>query len=203
LHGYDLVRRNCATELRAVMDEVLDPVSAARPRSAGEALARGVATEFAFFPYASQQEVERTYLVASRRQIASYRTRRLDELSRDEAPLGVAIRESNTLTSTVYRRSRDDWHFLFFNDVPLLFRPLVGAVNLLVCLGAGLVGLVALPVDRGETLACGTRGCALERPRAIRCRRAQGLVRLDRPARTRERHCADGRSQGCRPCAAV
>jgi hypothetical protein len=41
----------------------------------------------------------------------------------------IALRESNTLTSSIYRRAKDDSIFLFFTDGAAATRPLLGALN--------------------------------------------------------------------------
>jgi hypothetical protein len=88
----------------------------------------------------------------------SYRRARVAALARTGSPLAARLRESNVLTSTIYRPSRDDSTFLFFTDDVLLLRPLLGAVNLGVGLGASLVGLPRAPFDAGSTLGAGLRG---------------------------------------------
>lgn len=62
------------------------------------------------------------------------------------------------VTSTIYRRSGDDSTFLFFTDDLVLLRPLLGAANLAVGIGASVVGLAQSPLDRGAALSAGLRG---------------------------------------------
>jgi hypothetical protein len=82
---------------------------------------------------------------------------------RRENPLVVLLRESNTLTSTVYGPNPRDSFFVFFTDaVPA--RPLLGAVNVAAGLGAGAVGLAALPFDGGRTLVAGVKGVLFSLP---------------------------------------
>ncbi len=47
-----------------------------------------------------------------------------------ENPLRVYLRESKTLTSTIYPRTPDDSFFLFFTDDAAAPRPNLGALNL-------------------------------------------------------------------------
>jgi hypothetical protein len=83
---------------------------------------------------------------------------------RREAPLAVYLRESNTLTSTLFRRGAHDSFFVFFTDDVVAPRPLWGTVNLLAGLGASAVGLALAPVDHGATLRAGLRGALFSLP---------------------------------------
>ena len=49
---------------------------------------------------------------------------------REASRLGVYLRESNVLTSTIYRRNPDDSVFLFFTDDAVPPRPVFGALQL-------------------------------------------------------------------------
>jgi len=75
----------------------------------------------------------------------------------------VALRESNTLTSTVYESNRQDSFFLFFTDA-LPVRPLLGAANLAAGLGASAAGLALLPFDGGYALLSGVKGALFSLP---------------------------------------
>jgi len=81
-----------------------------------------------------------------------------------EDHLLVFLRESNAVTSTVYRRNPHDSYFLFFTDDTVATRPIFGAVNLLAGVGAGVAGLALLPFDGGHTLARGFRGALFSLP---------------------------------------
>jgi hypothetical protein len=86
---------------------------------------------------------------------------------RHEAPLTVFLRESNTLTSTVYRPRSADSKFLFFTDDTLLLRPLFGIFNLLAGLGESLAGIATLPAAGPERLLAGTRGMLFSLPELV------------------------------------
>lgn len=152
LYRYDLVRRNCVTEAFATIDAILGPDTAT-------ALGGDTATGGArIIPSLANRAVRRDWRVVASETTPSYRRARVDALARTGNPLAVRLRESNVLTSTVYRPSRDDSTFLFFTDDVLLLRPLLGAANLGVGIGASLVGLVRTPLDRGAALEAGLRG---------------------------------------------
>jgi hypothetical protein len=77
------------------------------------------------------------------------------------------LRETNTLTGTIYRPNPDDSVFLFFTDDVVAPRPLFGLANLAVGLGAGVVGLATLPVDRGALLRAGAWGALWSLPELV------------------------------------
>ena len=179
LYSYDLFRRNCVTEIFAVINETLarhapdrekasDPVAPVRAES-DRRLGGYVdaADGLAFIPFVSAGKVEHSYAVVASRDLPSYRTTRLEEMYRQEPPLAVFLRESNTLTSTVYRPGPDDSYFLFFTDDAPALRPLFGAFNLLAGLGESLAGLLTMPVSGPERLVAGARGVLFSLPELV------------------------------------
>jgi hypothetical protein len=76
----------------------------------------------------------------------------------------VYLRESNTLTSTVYHPVDGDSAFLFFTDDTVALRPLFGTVNLLVGIADSALGLVTWPSDAGARLLAGLRGALFSLP---------------------------------------
>jgi hypothetical protein len=88
-------------------------------------------------------------------------------MSPDRTPLLVYLRESNTVTSTLYRRNPDDSAFLFFTDDAGPVRPLLGAANLVTGLGFSAVGLFLVGVDGGDTLRAGLRGMLFSLPELV------------------------------------
>jgi hypothetical protein len=73
-------------------------------------------------------------------------------------------RESNVLTSKLYRRGDGDDVFLFFTDDAHALRPLYGAANVLVEAGAVGAGVVALAFDHGRLLTNAARSFAFSVP---------------------------------------
>ena len=126
-----------------------------------------LAGSLAFIPRVSALVVEDTYAVAERQRLDSFRRRALALMRRDENPVWVFLRESNVLTSTLYRPHPRDSIFLFFTDDTVGPRPLFGALNLVTGLGASVVGLAMLPVDGGETLWAGLRGAVFSLPELV------------------------------------
>jgi hypothetical protein len=183
LYGYDLFHRNCVTELFAVINQTLS--SAAAPQSAGNVPASGrqgppreeserrlggyvdASQGLDFIPFISAAVVESNYKVVESRDLPSYRAARLAEMKAHEATLKVFLRESNTITSTVYRPGPGDSAFLFFTDDNVPLRPLFGVFNLLVGLGQGLVGVVTMPVEGPDRFLSGTKGVLFSLPELV------------------------------------
>jgi len=163
--GYDLITRNCVTELFRVID-----------RSLAEKEAQGNATEgplgghvgsgfnLNFIPFVSATSVGARWRVVERYELPSHRRGLLSALYPQGPPLAVYLRESNTLTSTLYHHAGKDSFFLFFTDDAAWLRPLYGALNLASGIGAASVGLFLAPLDGGEALSAGARGALFSLP---------------------------------------
>jgi hypothetical protein len=173
-YPYNVVTRNCVSEIFRGVDVAL----ARAAHSADEEVIREESTRrlgghvamvgsLNFVPQISALMVVDTYTVAERLRFASYRQRRLAEMRRDENAAWVFLRESNVVTSTLYRAHPRDSIFLFFTDDLVAPRPLFGAANLVAGLAASAVGLAMLPVDGGETLWAGLRGALFSLPELV------------------------------------
>ena len=168
LYGYDLVTRNCVSELFAVIDEALldlgkgAPVELESKRRLGGHV--DPARSLAFIPFVSSRAVRERYRVVDTFEVRSHRRARLDDMYEAEPDVAVYLRESNTLTSSIYRRNAGDSFFLFFTDDTLLLRPLYGALNLVAAIGESTVGLLRAPFDRGRVLKRGLRGALVSLP---------------------------------------
>jgi hypothetical protein len=120
-----------------------------------------------FVPAVAARAVRDAYAGSEARLIPSYRRSRIARMYREENPLLVFLRESNTLTSTAYRPAARDSAFLFFTDELVVTRPLFGALNLLAGFGAAAVGLARSPADDGETLRAGLVGLLFSLPELV------------------------------------
>ncbi|HJV34209.1 hypothetical protein [Geomonas sp.] len=183
LYGYDLFHRNCVTELFAVINRTFSTAGGAEgagsvatagrqgtPREESEKRLGGfvdASQGLDFIPFISAAVVENNYKVVESRDLPSYRAARLAEMKAHEATLKVFLRESNTITSTVYRPGPGDSTFLFFTDDNLPLRPLFGVVNLLVGLGQGLIGVVTMPVEGPDRFLSGTKGVLFSLPELV------------------------------------
>ncbi len=153
---YDLVARNCATEL-------LGQLFAAVPElaSGGDPLA--------FVPALAPRSLRDTDPRTGRRRIAPLRERRIAARARRDGALLVALRESTTWTSELYRRwsATGDSEFLFFTQERPLLRPLLGAANLSYALASGTIGVARAPVDSGALLLSSMRGAIFALPELV------------------------------------
>jgi hypothetical protein len=165
LHRYDLFTQNCATAIfETLNDSFENSVEISEQRLGGYVSSR---YSLAFIPFVSAREVNGRYRVIQRETILSYRQLRLQTMKNRESPIRVALRESNTFTSTTYHRNANDSFFVFFTDDTPLLRPLFGAVNLVAALGESVLGVLAAPLDRGDILVRGLRGTFVSLPELV------------------------------------
>ncbi|HUP36265.1 MAG TPA: hypothetical protein VNC82_12585, partial [Candidatus Limnocylindria bacterium] len=176
-HGYHLVSRNCVTEIFRQIDAAFAAAADISKAGAGTAASRARAESIRrlgghvdagaglhFIPAAADLAVAERYAVAARLELPSLRHRRLDLMYQAEPGPLVFLRESNTVTSTAYRRHPEDSVFLFFTEGAVISRPILGALNLVTGIGAAAAGLATLPVDGGGLLRAGLRGVVFSLP---------------------------------------
>jgi hypothetical protein len=140
-----------------------------------------IAGSLVFIPRMSALIVDDTYAVSERERVPSYRDRRVAVMRREENPVWVFLRESNVVTSTLYRPQPRDSIFLFFTDDVGPVRPLFGAVNLVTGLAASVAGVATLPVDGGELLWAGLRGAVSSLPELVFQNIRKGTFDLPEP----------------------
>ena len=184
LYSYNLVRRNCVTEIFTVINQTIERLAAMRERSGDSATVNpdellkeesvrrlggfiDASQGFSFIPFVSAEEVEANYGVVARHVRLSYRSGRLAEMVESESPLVVFLRESNIITSTIYRYNPADSPFLFFTNDLVPFRPLFGAFNLLTGFGGSLYGVVTMPFEGPGRLLSGIRGMFFSLPELV------------------------------------
>jgi hypothetical protein len=164
--GYDLFRRNCVTEIFRTLEAALGESAASGDLASfvREESARRLGgyvhptASVNFIPFVSSQRVRAHYAVRERHELPSFREQRVAEMENREGRLRVALRESNVLTATAYRRDDQDGFFLFFTEDAGPLRPLFGALNLAAALGRSAFGVLALPFDGGRGLRAGLEG---------------------------------------------
>lgn len=172
LYGYNVVTRNCVTEIFRTIDAALVPGRPTGAEAREESVRRlgghvEVEGTLNFIPAAAADAVRAAYTVSETIELPSYRLAGLAQMYRRENPLRVFLRESNTLTSTLYQRNPDDSAFLFFTDDALPARPILGALNLVTGLGVSAAGLFMVGVDGGDTLRAGLRGMLFSLPELV------------------------------------
>ncbi len=152
LYGYHIVTRNCVSEILGELDVALF----------GERV--DMDGSLSFVPALSASIVKERYGVSDVFRILSHRRAGLARLYEEENSLRVFLRESNTITSTLYWRNSRDSTFVFFTDDVVVTRPVFGAANLVAGVAASAVGLVTAPFDRGKLLRASLRGAFFSLP---------------------------------------
>jgi len=109
-------------------------------------------------------------------EIPSFRSFRLEQMYAAENDLGVYLRESNTLTSSIYRRNDVEPFFLFFTEDALPLRPVYGALNLAAGFGEMALGVLRAPWDRGRMLTSGLKGAAFSLPELVFVNLRKGIL---------------------------
>ena len=156
-YAYDLVSRNCVTEIFRSINQALGETTE-------QHLGKRIDPDLNFIPYTAFASVLRHYPVKHTQTLASWRQQQLAKQYEQTFAPWVFAREANVLTAELYRYNPDDAAFMFFTDDSLLLRPLFGTFNILTGLGQSLWGLLQLPVDQGSTLHKGTRGLLMSLP---------------------------------------
>jgi hypothetical protein len=120
-----------------------------------------------FVPAKAFAAVVDCYRVREIAEIPSFRRARLAELVAREGRVGTFLRESNTLSSSLYRGDDRDPAFLFFTEDAVWPRPVFGAFNLAAGLGQLSWGILRAPFDRGADLQAGAEGVAFSLPELV------------------------------------
>jgi hypothetical protein len=154
LYRYDLVARNCATEL---LDELAE-------NAAVDDRARAAHGVLAFIPFVAAREIGANYQVVATSTAPSYRQLAVAQAAAHANGLTIHLREANVLTSRVYHWHRADPVFLLFSDDLPALRPLVGIVNLATSLALSGAGLAWLPFDSGTLLGDALNGALYSLP---------------------------------------
>lgn len=166
VRGYNLLTRNCVSELLAMMREAFagdgDVQTAERA-----ALGGGVGREpWNAIPFVSAASVGNAYRVTSRETWPSFMQQARASKAREQT-WGASLAEATAWRSTAYRAGPDDSAFLFFTDGAAVMRPILGAFNV----GAGVIGsaigLITWPVDGGRLLERSSRGILYSAPELI------------------------------------
>jgi hypothetical protein len=158
--GYQLVSNNCVTEIFATLGQGWSSTTARDQPVEGD----DPAGPLDFIPVVAYQKALDAHPDAEVSEIPSFRRVRLEAMYAAENDLGVYLRESNTLTSTVYRRNDVEPFFLFFTEDALPLRPVYGALNFAAGVGEMALGALRAPWDRGRMFTSGLKGAAFSLP---------------------------------------
>ena len=154
-YGYDLLQRNCVTELlRALNTAFPDPEIERRELGGRLEPDKGLN----FIPTRFYAAVREEFPVHEERVLPSRRLRRVAVLYEEDDLLSTWLRESNTVTSTLYAARVEDTPFLFFTDNAFLLRPVLGITNFCWAAVSSLTGILTLPLDGGKRIHQGLRG---------------------------------------------
>jgi hypothetical protein len=173
-YRYDLITRNCVTELFRTIDQALlqqskadlDPseqLELLRQEST-KRLGGNISVSYNFIPFLSFQSVQEHYKVTTSAVLNSYRGKELEKLYARNNGLMSVLRESNTFTSSLYTYNPDDAFFVFFTDDALIFRPLFGLFNTTAGIGQSAFGFLSWPFDAGKNLKSGATGVLMSLP---------------------------------------
>jgi hypothetical protein len=157
--GYQLISNNCVTEIFNTVKLARDDVPDRRLRES-----RNDDKHFDFIPAVAFKKVLEAHPDAEVSEIPSFRRLQLETMYATENTLNVYLRESNTLTSNLYRRNDAEPFFLFFTEDALPLRPFFGALNFAAGIGETLFGVFRAPWDRGKTFTAGLKGATFSLP---------------------------------------
>jgi hypothetical protein len=164
LYRYDLLGRNCVTELVRAVDSAF-PSRQAAEQALGGYVEPGEG--LSLIPHRFFERVLERYRVESVARLPSYRNRMLRQLTARGEAWPIRAAEAMTWTSSLYEPQPGDSLFLLFTEDMVWPRPLFGTVNLAYGLGNAAVGLLAAPLDQGRRLKEGVRGAVFSLPELL------------------------------------
>ena len=165
--GYNLINRNCVTELFRVISDALsgeqchDGIPCLSPEQ------KEAMDSMSFIPWRMFQQVSDTLPTKDIICYPSWRQRQLSSMYSKEDPVTVYLRECNTITSSIYQDGRQDSAFLLFTEEHIIPRPLFGAINIAWSLPRTCLGLITWPVDSGYMLKSGAMGTLFSLPELL------------------------------------
>lgn len=171
LYRYDLVRRNCVTEIFRTLNGVADLTGDLGQHVPLRATAN-------FIPFVSAAAVDEAYRVTERTVLPSYRQQELRRVLASSDSWTTRLREGTALTSTIVPFDPDDEVFLFFSTDTVVMRPLVGVANVVFGVGGILVGALSAPVDGARLLRASARGVFYSAPEVAFLNIRKGTVPL-------------------------
>ncbi|MBL8020808.1 MAG: hypothetical protein JNM27_14150 [Leptospirales bacterium] len=161
--GYNLINRNCTTEILRELQKAFPAEAESRRALGGTVNPDGLLT---FIPFISSHLVESNLRIAKVETILSRRRMALEAAYAKELDPVVYARESNVLTSRLYKHRPIDTYFLMFTDDVIFPRPLYGLVNLGYAIGQTVLGIGYLPWGT-ERINSSTRGILFSMPELV------------------------------------
>jgi len=176
-YRYNLLTRNCVTELFRTIDQALlqqDKADIEQSKQvellmkeSTKRLGGNISAAYNFIPFVSFQSVQDHYNVTASKVLNSYRDQQLEKLYARNSGLMSVLRESNTLTSSLYAYNQDDAFFVFFTDDSLVLRPIFGLFNTAAGIGQSIFGFLSWPFDSGKNLKSGATGVLMSLPELL------------------------------------
>ena len=147
LYPFDLIRENCTTELFTTLNRLTNN----NQKESIDLLGGFINSKnnFTFIPFVADFKVGSYYKTKTKEEIDSYRLRSKSQLKNHHFPFWIDLKESNTITSSIYKFNSNDSFFIFFTDDTIILRPILGSVNLIGGLGQLTLGIFTLPFDSG------------------------------------------------------
>ncbi len=162
LYPFDLIKENCTTEIFTTLNRLNNNNPIESIHLLGGYIPNNY--NFSFIPFIADIKVGRYYKTKPKVEISSFRIRTKEKLKQDIPSLWVEIKESNTITSSIYEYNKNDSFFIFFTDDTILFRPLAGSINLTAGIGQIFIGVLTLPFDYGINIKKGIEGSLFSLP---------------------------------------
>ncbi len=147
MYGYNLFLRNCATELIRSLNTTFPDKESGQTALGGWVEADN---GLLFIPFLFYEQSLAAFSLEDQQFLPARRLRHLETLYEQENDILVWLRESNTLSSTLYKPRSNDTPFLFFTDDSFLLRPIQGVLNVGYAALHGIGGIVTLPLDGGK-----------------------------------------------------
>ena len=160
VYAYNLFKTNCVTEIFETIYSCFSTPEQSKMELGGY---MKPGENLSFIPFSAFHSIQQNFTSFSIEILPSYRKRQLDEIYKQRGTWAL-LKESNTLTSTVYFPWEGDSSFLFFTDNVVLTRPLLGVGNVLFATVNTLAGIVWLPIDKGTWLRRSMRGVVFSLP---------------------------------------
>ncbi|PKA05452.1 hypothetical protein CH375_05105 [Leptospira ellisii] len=162
LYPFQLLRENCTTEILKNVQNSFDRAEIAFP---------GERIEFPFslalIPFYASYTVGKNWNNEGRTTALSFRKKKLLELKRKDPGFWTSLREISPLTSSFYKKNREDHFFPLYTDDVFWLRPVYGTINLSTGIGATAIGIFTAPFDRGERFQKGFQSAFFSLPELV------------------------------------
>ncbi|TGK31712.1 hypothetical protein EHQ12_03825 [Leptospira gomenensis] len=162
LYPFHLLYENCTTEILKNVQDSFDR---------GEIPFPGERIDFPFslslIPFYASYAVTKKWNNEGETTALSFRKKKLSELKRKDPGFWTSLREISPLTSSFYKKNREDHFFPLYTDDVFWLRPVYGTINLGAGIGATAIGIFSAPLDRGEKFQKGFQSAFFSLPELV------------------------------------